>query len=74
MAKKLKTNIKQTQTIREAFADFFLTEKSFGACGQNHRNLFPYAFRPLPPSAKCFTAKQEIFWNTRRINLIPQSL
>ena len=30
MAKKLKINFKQTQTIREAFADFLLQKKALG--------------------------------------------
>ena len=30
MGKKLKINFKQTQTIREAFADFLLQKKALG--------------------------------------------
>ena len=31
MAKKLKINFQQTQTIREAFADFLLQKKALGS-------------------------------------------
>jgi len=35
MARKIKINFKQTQTIREAFADFLLQKKALGTADKN---------------------------------------
>ena len=43
MAKKLKINFKQTQTIREAFADFLLQKKALGLADKTIETYFAFS-------------------------------